>query len=277
VQSCLLLLGNHDAPLRDHLRRCIEEQRAGGLALDALLSEELRADPLQLAKLHPSAVVLDLRSAELTAWLLLDRLKHCLATVHLPVLALVAPEDRRKALNMGAAAVALCGVSDIPSAELQRGLAALAAFAPEQPRRLLIVDEDAPNLDGLVSLLSGDGVEVRAVSSTADALLALGTESYQCVVLSLGLDGRLLELLDVPALMAPVVVHAPRVASEREAQIMSNTPAPHAVPDLRAAAARDVPVAAPACRGAHQRAAAAAAGGHAAARCPRRPPRADHR
>jgi CheY-like chemotaxis protein len=41
------------------------------------------------------------------------------------------------------------------------------------------------------------------------------------MVLSLGLDGRLLELLDAPALVAPVVVHAPRVASEEETRLIS--------------------------------------------------------
>ncbi len=240
TEGCLLLLGDDDPELRENLRQCVERLGPGqgsveladapngetaaeqglcveGLMLDAFASEELGTAPAQLAKLRPSAVVLELRSRELEAWMALDRIKHSLLTAHLPVLALVAPEDRHKALRMGAAAVAPDGGEpELTQTELARGLSALAPFSGQQPRRLLIVDEDARKLSQLVSLHSGEGVEVRALSSVADARLALAAESYQCVVLSVGASGRLLELLGSAALTGPVIVHAARALSEAE-------------------------------------------------------------
>jgi CheY-like chemotaxis protein len=224
TEGCLLLLGAHDALLRESLRHAAEGLRhaAEGLAVDRLMYEELRIDPLQVGKLHASLVVLDLRSRELEAWMALDRLKHCLATAHLPVLALVAPEDGHKARRRGAAAVVPGRAGqELTSRELAAGLRELEPFAAQRLRRLLIVDEDPRQLSHLVSLESGEGVDLRALSSGADAALAIAAEPYQCVVLSLGLDDRLLEVLRSPALTAPVIVHTSRALSEAESRAIA--------------------------------------------------------
>jgi len=207
--SCLLLLVEGNPELRETLDDLAE--RAG---LDSIVAEDPRVDPNQIAKLHPSGVLIDLRSGELDAWIALDRLKHNLSTAHIPILALAHAADRRKALAMGAAAVA----DPLAPVELEAGLRRLRAFQRGQTRRLLIADENPRSSSSLVALLSGEGVEIRPVFSPADASLALSAEDFQCLVLSLGEDSELLDSLAARAPDLPILVHVPRPLREAEVQ-----------------------------------------------------------
>ena len=206
--NCLLALAEDNPALRETLRGLAE--RAG---LDNVVTEDPRIDPSQVAKLHPSGVLLDLRTGELDAWIALDRLKHNLSTAHVPILALARPTDRRKALGMGAAAVA----DPLVPVELEVALRRLQSFRRGETRRLLIADEDPRSSSSLVALLRGEGVEIRPVFSAADASLALSAEDFQCLLLSLG-DGS--ELLDLAARAPdlPILVHVPRPLRDAEAQ-----------------------------------------------------------
>jgi signal transduction histidine kinase/DNA-binding response OmpR family regulator/HAMP domain-containing protein len=210
--SCLLLLAEGSPELRETLQALAEP-----VGLDSVVAEDPRVDPSQVAKLHPSAVVVDLRSGELDGWIALDRLKHNLATAHLPVLALAQPAARRKALGMGAAAVA----DPLAPLELETALRHLRTFQRGRTRRVLIADENPRSSSNLVALLSGEGVEVRPAFSPADARQALASEDFQCLVLSLGAGSEWLDSLAAQAPDLPILVHAARPLSEAEAQRLS--------------------------------------------------------
>jgi CheY-like chemotaxis protein len=81
----------------------------------------------------------DLRSGNLDGWIALDRLKHTLATAHLPVVALAAQADRSKALHMGAVEV----IQRLLPGEVERVLRRVSALQPDQSRRLLLISEDS--------------------------------------------------------------------------------------------------------------------------------------
>ncbi|MEO8182809.1 MAG: response regulator, partial [Deltaproteobacteria bacterium] len=205
--NCLLLLADSDPELREAVQRSAES--AG---IDSVIADDARIDPSQVAKLHPSAIIVDLRSGTLDAWIALDRIKHNLATAHLPIVALAHPSERHKALGMGAVAVA----RELAPAELEAALARVRPFLRHEIRRLLVADENPRSSSSLLSLLSGEGVEVRPVFSAADARVALAAEALQCLVLSLGDGPELLDALAAAALDLPIIVHAPRPLSEEE-------------------------------------------------------------
>jgi len=187
-------------------------RRAG---LNAIASEDARVDPSLFSKLRPSGVVVDLRVGDLDGWIALDRLGHQLSTCHIPILAVAPAAARRRALGMGAAVV----VTQVAPMELDAALRCLQAFAPDRRRKLLLVDADARSLGQLVSLLGGEGVDIRAVSSAEEAGLALGAERFQCIVASLGTEGEDLGWLErVPshAPDVPVIAHAARPLSNEE-------------------------------------------------------------
>jgi len=208
--DCLLLLGQGDQKLHELVRDA--GRRAG---LNAIASEDARVDPSLFSKLRPSGVVVDLRVGDLDGWIALDRLGHQLSTCHIPILAVAPAAARRRALGMGAAAV----VTQVAAMDLDAAVRALQAFAPDRRRKLLLVDADARSLGQLVSLLGGEGVDIRAVSSAEAARLALGAERFACIVASLGTEGEDLGWLEhVPshAPDVPVIAHAARPLSNEE-------------------------------------------------------------
>jgi len=210
--GCLLLLGNADAELREALHGPLER-----MGLAPLVSEDPRVDPAQIAKLHANGIIVDLRSGNLDGWIALDRLKHTLATAHLPVVALSTQTDRPKALHMGAVEV----IQRLVPGEVERALRRVNALHPEQSRRLLLISEDSRISASLVPLLGGEGVDVRSVTTGTDAQLALSREDFQCVVLGLGEGPALLEPLLRQAASVPLLVHALRPLSEAESAQIS--------------------------------------------------------
>ncbi|HEU4582703.1 MAG TPA: HAMP domain-containing protein [Polyangiaceae bacterium] len=205
--SCLLLLGSPDAELREALHGPLQQ-----IGLGPLVSEEPRVDPAQIAKLHAAGIIVDLRSGQLDGWVALDRLKHTLATAHLPVVALAGPSDGLKALHMGAVAV----LERLVPADVERALRHVSALQPDQGRRLLLISDDAASAAHLMPLLAGEGGEVRSVPSGAGALAALPREGFQCVVLALGDGPAQLEPLLPQVSGLPLIVHAARPVAEAE-------------------------------------------------------------
>ncbi len=60
--------------------------------------------------------------------------------------------------------------------------------AEDQPRHVLVVDDDAAARMGVSELVgSGDDVEVTAVGSSEEALAALDEQRFDCIVLDLKL------------------------------------------------------------------------------------------
>ncbi|HKO92813.1 MAG TPA: ATP-binding protein, partial [Polyangiaceae bacterium] len=209
-QDCLLLLGKDDPQLHELVRDA--GRRAG---LNAIAFDDGRVEPSLLSKFRPCGVVVDLRTRDLEGWVALDRLGHLPNTWHIPILAVAPAAVRRRALSMGAAAV----VTQLGPQELDAALRSVQAFQRDRRRQLLLIDADARSLGQLVSLLGGEGVEVRAVSSAEEGSVALAAERFQCVVASLGGEGAdfaWLERLPSLAPDVPVIVHAARPLSAEE-------------------------------------------------------------
>jgi signal transduction histidine kinase/CheY-like chemotaxis protein/CHASE3 domain sensor protein len=175
-----------------------------------------------LAKEHvPSAIVLDVRLPDHSGLSVLDRLKHDARTRHLPVHVVSVGDYAQTTLSMGASGYTL------KPAKYEELVAAFKRFEKRLSRgmsRLLIVEDDPVQRDGLIRLLAAPEVEIVAVGTVAEALASLRTGSYDCIVTDLTLpDASGFELLDEMSndeaySSPPVIVYTGRSLTAGEEQ-----------------------------------------------------------
>jgi CheY-like chemotaxis protein/CHASE3 domain sensor protein len=221
---------------RDHLVSggrsilIIEDDRAfAGLVAD--LARELHFQCLlaptadegvALARAHrPSAVVLDMTLPDHSGLSVLDQLKRLPETRHIPVHVVSASDYTRTALTMGAAGYLL---KPVAREELAGALRRLEARLDQKMRRVLIVEDNAAERQGVARLLAGDEVETVAVETAAEALQRLRETTFDCIVMDLRLpDASGFELLERMmergiGSLPPVIVHTGRSLSADEEQ-----------------------------------------------------------
>ena len=165
-------------------------------AHDAGFKGVIAANPdsaLTLArKLRPTAIALDARRPDLHGWVVLDLLKHDSATRHIPVVVAADAMQRQRALKSGA----LRHVAEPERAALTAAFGEAHRFV-DQPRRLLVVEDNDRERDALIGLIGSAEVTTTAVATAREALAALAADTYSCMVLDLGLpDMGGLELLN---------------------------------------------------------------------------------
>ena len=177
-------------------------------------------DALAVARTElPHAIVLDIGLPDQSGLSVLDVLKHDMRTRHIPIHVVSAMDHSHKALSLGAVGYLnkpatreqLAGVFD----SLERRLL-------QRPRRVLVVEDDAVQLDAVRELLAVADVETIGAQSASECLQALAEHSFDCMVLDLTLPDasgfELLELLTEKSLHAlpPVIVYTGRVLSPAE-------------------------------------------------------------
>jgi signal transduction histidine kinase/DNA-binding response OmpR family regulator/HAMP domain-containing protein len=144
---------------------------------------------------QPDAILLDSALASGDGGVLLHRLKLDPSTRHIPVYMAIEPEQRQDAIRAGAATCVEKPVTDESLASLLR---AAAYFIERGIKNLLVVEDDDTERNAIASLVgTGDDVEVTAVGSSTEALDAMETKHFDCMVLDLKLpDMTGFELLE---------------------------------------------------------------------------------
>ncbi|MBD0336263.1 MAG: response regulator, partial [Cyanobacteria bacterium Co-bin13] len=132
----------------------------------------------------PAAIMLDIRLPMMDGWMVLDRLKHELTTRHIPVHLMSVEDGQRRGLQQGALAFLQKPIS---SESISQALAEIKQFIERPVRNLLIVEDDEPQSHSIVELIGNSDVASTAVGTGAEALEALRTRPYDCLVLDLGL------------------------------------------------------------------------------------------
>ncbi len=175
---------------------------------------------LELArKLSPTAMTLDVRLSDLDGWVVLDRLKHDDATRHVPVQVITTDDQRQRGLGMGAVGWLS---KPVAAPTLATALGRLARLAAHPIKRVLVVEDDERERSSIGALIGSDDIEITGVASAGDALAALASQRYACVVLDLGLpDLNGLDLLrriraGEHARDVPIVVYTGRELSREE-------------------------------------------------------------
>jgi CheY-like chemotaxis protein/signal transduction histidine kinase/HAMP domain-containing protein len=152
-------------------------------------------EALVLAReLHPTAVSLDVSLPDMLGWTVLNHLKQDPTTRHIPVQMLTANEDWHHGLSHGAFAF-------VTKPTTREGLASaidrIRDYARPRRKRLLVVEDEPAQQLSIRALLDYNDIDVDVVSTGQDALAAVKSQNYDCVVLDLRLpDMTGFELLE---------------------------------------------------------------------------------
>jgi HAMP domain-containing protein/signal transduction histidine kinase/DNA-binding response OmpR family regulator len=150
---------------------------------------------LALAReIKPDAITLDIRLPDVDGWRVLDRLKVDLATRHIPVQIITVDENTEPTLTQGALGYL---VKSENKDSLQGAFEDLKNFVERPMRNLLLIEDDEVQQMNIRELIGNGDVKTTVVGTGKDALDALHTGKYDCMVLDLGLpDMSGVELLE---------------------------------------------------------------------------------
>lgn len=169
----------------------------------------------------PNAVILDIGLPDHSGLWVLDRLKHEQRTRHIPVHVISAEDNAESAFSLGAIGHVL---KPVKREELVSTLKLLESRLSQRTGRVLIVEDDAVQLDSLQRLLGSQDVETLGAASAAECLEHLKKTTFDCMVLDLALPDAsgfsLLETLSREEAYAfpPVIVYTGRELSIDEEQ-----------------------------------------------------------
>jgi CheY-like chemotaxis protein/signal transduction histidine kinase/HAMP domain-containing protein len=178
------------------------------------------AEALAIArKNRPRGIVLDVKLPDTDGWAVMEELKRDPSTRSVPVHFISGADAPARAMSLGAV-----GYLRKPAGkrEVLDAIRTLMRPPAVDSSRVLVVEDDASHGDSIVELLASAGLEAQHVRSAADALAALASERFGCVVLDLGLPdmdglGLLEKLRTQPVgVMPPVVVHTGRTLTREE-------------------------------------------------------------
>jgi CheY-like chemotaxis protein/CHASE3 domain sensor protein len=170
---------------------------------------------------RPSAVLLDMNLPDHSGLGVLDQLKHSPHTRHIPVHVISVADYSQEALQRGAIGYAL---KPVKREQLVEALRRLEAKFMQSVRRVLVVEDDARQRESIRHLLGTDDVQITDVANAGDALAALRSTTFDCMVMDLNLPDlsgyELLEQMagqeDVP--FPPVIVYTGRSLTRDEEQ-----------------------------------------------------------
>ena len=141
----------------------------------------------------PSAILLKLQLNDADGFAILDRLKRDPATRHIPVHlfstqpateSALQEEERQNAIRLGAISYL---PEPITSERLQDEFLRIQGYLHREKCNLLVVEDDELQRKNIVELIGTADVNIIAVGTGADALTALSSTHFDCVVLDLTL------------------------------------------------------------------------------------------
>jgi CheY-like chemotaxis protein len=169
---------------------------------------------LELAQsTNPDAITLDLRLPDMAGWVVLDRLKHHPTTSHIPVHVISGDESWRRGVKRGAFAALQ---KPVDPKSLREAFAGLRSFLERRIRSILVVEDNEIERRNILDAVGDDEVHATAAADGAEALAALKSHPFDCVVVDLGLPDmtglHLIESIkkDPATSNVPVIVYTGR-------------------------------------------------------------------
>ncbi|MGA2847548.1 MAG: HAMP domain-containing protein [Terracidiphilus sp.] len=177
-------------------------------------------EALTLAReFRPTAISLDVFLPDMLGWTVLNHLKQDPGTRHIPVQMLTSDEDWHHGLSRGAFAFV---TKPTTTEGLNAAITRIKAYATPRRKRLLVVEDERAQQISIEALLGYDDIDVSFADTGSDALAAVSSEAYDCLVLDLRLPDMsgfevLERLRDTPSLSElPVVVFTGKDLSPEE-------------------------------------------------------------
>ncbi|WP_175343334.1 response regulator [Herbaspirillum sp. C9C3] len=170
---------------------------------------------------RPSAILMDMNLPDFSGLGVLDQIKRNPKTRHIPVHVVSVADYSHEALERGAIGYAL---KPVQREELVGAIRKLEAKFLQGLRHVLVVEDDARQLDSIRQLLAGENINLVGVRTAADALARLRETTFDCMVMDLNLPDlsgyQLLERMAEQEHVAfpPVIVYTGRSLSAEEEQ-----------------------------------------------------------
>src|SRR6185437_10650308 len=169
-------------------------ETARGRGFKAVVAQRGSAALALAREMKPDAITLDIRLPDFDGWRVLDRLKVDLATRHIPVQIITVDENTEPTLTQGALGYL---VKSENKDSLQNVFEELKSFVERPMRNLLLIEDDEIQQMNIRELIGNGDVKTTVVGSGTEALSALNSGKFDCMVLDLGLpDMSGVELLE---------------------------------------------------------------------------------
>ena len=133
---------------------------------------------------HPTAISLDVFLPDMLGWTVLNHLKQDPATRHIPVQMLTLDEDRQHGLARGAFSFV---TKPTTPEDLALAVSRIREYAAPRRKRLLIVEDNPAEQLSISELLGHDDIEVSVAATGTEALQAIHSQPFDCMVLDLKL------------------------------------------------------------------------------------------
>jgi signal transduction histidine kinase/DNA-binding response OmpR family regulator len=172
-------------------RTMLEKAHANGIKVVATTKGSDMIDFLN--QFRPQAIILNINLQDTNGWKIMDRLKNDLTLRHIPVYISSSEEDRDNALKRGARNFL---VKPVKEKMLTHLFTDILDFTEKKARTLLIVDDNAQELDMVVKAVEGDDIEVTTAQTARDAIKLVREKNFDCIILDLVLpDAQGLDII----------------------------------------------------------------------------------
>jgi len=187
------------------------------------------------AKYLPAAIILDLNLPGLDGWSVLSALKENTRTRHIPVHIISVEEASTRSLRRGAIGHV---TKPVNQEDLEEAFRKLEVTSTKRPKYLLVVEDDPVLRQETVRLIGNGDVKADEAGSAEEAMQALRSKVYDCVVLDLGLPdmdgGEMLARLEQEGvLLPPVVVYTARDLTQDEEENLRERAESIVIKDVR--------------------------------------------
>jgi len=168
---------------------------------------------------QPDAITLDIDLPVMDGWTILDRLKHDSATRHIPVHIISMMEEAQRGMRLGAMAYLS---KPLEREALDAAFSTIHGFIDRKVRNLLVVEDDDLERKSIVELIGNGDVKTTAVATGQEALAALESQDFDCLVLDLGLSDmtgfELLERMKASPRLSqtPVIVYTGKDLTKKQ-------------------------------------------------------------
>ncbi|MGZ5578175.1 MAG: response regulator [Methylobacter sp.] len=143
---------------------------------------------LELARRYrPTGIVLDVGLPGMNGWAVMEKLKECAETRHIPVHFMSATDASLRGLEMGAVGFFTKPVS---KEQIESAFERIRHFTSSSQRCVLVVDDDAATRKAVKTLLASEDIQIIESEDAEAALIQLQSgRLFDCMILDLTLPG----------------------------------------------------------------------------------------